>query len=77
VILALAGRAHVPYDPILISMVIGELLLLPFTLTAIGVMMAARITQIRAFMALTRMLAMPLFFLPGARSTRCARSPHG
>jgi hypothetical protein len=45
--------------------VIGELLLLSFTLTAFGVMMAARITQIQAFMALTQMLVMPLF-LSGA-----------
>lgn len=66
VILALAGLAHVPYDPILILTVIGELLLLSFTLTAFGVMMAARITQIQAFMALTQMLVMPLFFLSGA-----------
>jgi ABC-2 type transport system permease protein len=66
VILALAGFAHVPYDPILILTVIGELLLLSFTLTAFGVMMAARITQIQAFMALTQMLVMPLFFLSGA-----------
>ena len=66
VILALAGLAHVPYNPILILTVIGELLLLAFTLTAFGVMMAARITQIQAFMALTQMLLMPLFFLSGA-----------
>jgi ABC-type transport system involved in cytochrome c biogenesis permease component len=66
VILALAGLAHVPYDPILILTVIGEFLLLSFTLTAFGVMMAARITQIQAFMALTQMLVMPLFFLSGA-----------
>ncbi len=55
-----------PYNPILILTVIGELLLLSFTLTAFGVMMAARITQIQAFMALTQMLVMPLFFLSGA-----------
>jgi ABC-2 type transport system permease protein len=42
------------------------LLLLSFTLTAFGVMMAARITRIQAFVALTKMLVMPLFFLPGA-----------
>src|SRR5580693_7909181 len=66
VILALAGLAHVPYDPVLFLIVIGELLLLSFTLTAFGVMMAARITQIQAFMALTQMLVMPLFFLSGA-----------
>jgi ABC-2 type transport system permease protein len=66
VILALAGLAHVPYDPVLFLIVIGELLLLSFTLTAFGVMMAARIKQIQAFMALTQMLVMPLFFLSGA-----------
>jgi len=66
IILALAGVAHVPYDPILFLIVIGELLLLSFTITAFGVMMAARIKQIQAFMAVTQMLVMPLFFLSGA-----------
>jgi ABC-2 type transport system permease protein len=66
IILALAGVAHVPYDPILFLTVIGELLLLSFTITAFGVMMAARIKQIQAFMAVTQMLVMPLFFLSGA-----------
>jgi len=66
IFLCLAGFAGVPYNPILILTVIGELLLLSFTLTAFGVMMAARITQIQAFMALTQMLVMPLFFLSGA-----------
>ena len=65
-ILALAGIADVPYDPLLLLTLTGELLLLAFTLTAFGVMMAARITQFQAFMALTQMLVMPLFFLSGA-----------
>jgi ABC-2 type transport system permease protein len=66
VILALAGLVHVPYSPVLIVTVIGELLLLSFTLTAFGVCLAARITQMQAFMALNQMLVMPLFFLSGA-----------
>jgi ABC-2 type transport system permease protein len=66
VILALAGVAHVPYNPVLFLTLIGELLLLSFTITAFGVMMAARITQFQAFMALTQMLVLPLFFLSGA-----------
>ena len=66
VFLALAGFAGVPYNPVLLLTLIGELLLLAFTLTAFGVMMAARITQFQAFMALTQMLVMPLFFLSGA-----------
>ena len=66
IFLALAWFAHVPYNPVLIVGLIGMLLLLSFTLTAFGVMMAARIRQFQAFMALTQMLVMPLFFLSGA-----------
>jgi ABC-2 type transport system permease protein len=66
IFLALAGVAHVPYSPTLLLTLVGELLLLSFTLTAFGVMMAARIKQIQAFMALTQMVVMPLFFLSGA-----------
>jgi len=66
IFLALAGVAHVPYNPVLLLTMVGELLLLAFTLTAFGVMMAARIKQIQAFMALTQLLVLPLFFLSGA-----------
>jgi ABC-2 type transport system permease protein len=66
VILALAGLAGVPYNPVLIITLIGEMLLLAFTLTAFGVMIAGRIKQFQAFMAVTQMLVMPLFFLSGA-----------
>ena len=66
VFLALAWFAHVPYNPVLLLTLVGELLLLSFTLTAFGLMMAARIKQFQSFMALTQMLVMPLFFLSGA-----------
>jgi ABC-2 type transport system permease protein len=66
VFLCLAWFAHVPYNPVVIFGLIGMLLLLSFTLTAFGVMMAARIKQFQAFMALTQMVVMPLFFLSGA-----------
>ena len=66
IFLALAGVAHVPYNPVLLLTLVGELLLLAFTLTAFGVMMAARIKQIQAFMALTQLFVLPLFFLSGA-----------
>ena len=66
IFLVLAGAADVPYNPLLLLTLVGELLLLSFTLTAFGVMMAARIKQFQAFMALTQMLVFPLFFLSGA-----------
>src|SRR6059058_3738812 len=66
IILALAGIVGVPYSPVLFLTVFAELLLLALTLTAFGVMMAARINQIQSYMALNQMLLMPLFFLSGA-----------
>ena len=64
IILALAGAAGVPYSPVLFLTVIGELLLLSFTLTAFGDVAPDK--QMQAFMALTQMLVMPLFSCPGA-----------
>src|SRR4029077_15768255 len=58
--------ADVPYNPVLLITLAAELFLLAFTLTSFGVMMAARIKQFQAFMALTQMLVLPLFFLSGA-----------
>jgi ABC-2 type transport system permease protein len=66
VVLAIAGLAGVPYDPALIAAAFGMQLLLAFTITAFGVMMAARIKQMQSFMALTQMLLMPLYFLSGS-----------
>ena len=65
-ILLMAGLAGVPYSFSLFMTVLGELVLLALTLTAFGVMTAARIQQFQAYMALNQMLLMPLFFLSGA-----------
>jgi ABC-2 type transport system permease protein len=65
-VLCLAGLVGVPYSPPMILTLTLELLLLAFTLTAFGVMAAARIQQLQAFMALTQMFLMPMFFLSGA-----------
>jgi ABC-2 type transport system permease protein len=65
-ILLMAGLAGVPYSFSLFATVFGELVLLALTLTAFGVMTAARIQQFQAYMALNQMLLMPLFFLSGA-----------
>jgi ABC-2 type transport system permease protein len=65
-ILFLAGFAHVPYSPPLLLTLAGELLLLSFAMTAYGIMIASRIKQIQAFVALTQMMILPLYFLSGA-----------
>jgi ABC-2 type transport system permease protein len=46
--------------------IVGLQLLLAFTLTAFGIMMAARIKQMTSFMALIQMVIMPLYFISGA-----------
>jgi ABC-2 type transport system permease protein len=66
IVVALAGLVHVPYDPVMIIELVLLLILLAFTVTAFGVMAAARITQMQSFMALTQMLLLPLLFLSGA-----------
>jgi ABC-2 type transport system permease protein len=41
-------------------------LLLAFSVTAFGVMVAARITQMQSFMGVMQMIVMPMFFISGA-----------
>ena len=65
-VICLAGLVGVPYSAALIVEVFALQALLAYTITAFGVMVAARIKQIQSFMALTQMLIMPLFFVSGA-----------
>jgi ABC-2 type transport system permease protein len=66
IVLCLAGLVHVPYDPLLILGVFGLQLLLAFTITAFGVMIAVRIKQMQSFMGVMQMIVMPMFFISGA-----------
>jgi ABC-2 type transport system permease protein len=66
ILIALAGAVHVPYDPLLILGIFGLQLLLAFSITAFGVMVAVRITQMQSFMGVMQMIVMPMFFLAGA-----------
>jgi ABC-2 type transport system permease protein len=66
ILIALAGTVHVPYDPLLLLGIFGLQLLLAFSITAFGVMVAARIKQIQSFMGVMQMIVMPMFFISGA-----------
>jgi ABC-2 type transport system permease protein len=66
ILLCLAGAVHVPYDPGLLLGVFALQLLLAFSITAFGVMVAARIRQMQSFMGVMQMIVMPMFFLAGA-----------
>jgi ABC-2 type transport system permease protein len=66
IVLALAGLVDVPYDPVLILGVLGMMLLLAFTITAFGVLVAVSIKQAQTFTSVMQMFLMPLFFVSGA-----------
>ncbi|MGH2706364.1 MAG: ABC transporter permease [Actinomycetota bacterium] len=66
IVLSLAGLVGVPYRLSLFLTLVGELLLLSFTLTAVGVIVAARMRSIQTFFAMTQVFLMPMFFLSGA-----------
>ena len=66
IVLCLAGLVHVPYDPTLLLGVFVLQLLLAFTITAFGVMIAVRIKQMQSFMGVMQMIVTPMFFISGA-----------
>ena len=66
ILIVLAGMVDVPYDPLLILGIFALQLLLAFSITAFGVMVAARIKQMQSFMGVMQMIVMPMFFISGA-----------
>ncbi|MEV4112841.1 ABC transporter permease [Nonomuraea sp. NPDC049695] len=66
VILALAGLVGVPYSPPLFVTLLAEMFLAAFTITAFGVMLAARMKNMQTFFGLMQMAIMPMMFLSGA-----------
>jgi len=66
IMILLAPLVHVPYNVVLIVGIFGLQLLLAFTVTAFGVMIAVRIKQMQAFFGVMQMIVMPMFFISGA-----------
>jgi ABC-2 type transport system permease protein len=66
ILICLAGLVDVPYDPLMILGIFFLQLLLAFSITAFGVMVAARIKQMQSFMGVMQMIIMPMFFISGA-----------
>ena len=65
-VLALAGLVDVPYDPVLILGLLGVMLLLAFTVTAFGLVVAVSIKQAQTFTGVMQLFVMPMFFVSGA-----------
>ena len=66
IVLALAGLVGVPYAPGLLLGAIGLTLLLAFTVTAFGVLVAVTIKQAQSFSWVMQLVVFPMFFLSGA-----------
>jgi ABC-2 type transport system permease protein len=66
IVLALAGLADVPYDPVLLLGLFGLVVLVAFTITAFGVMVAISIEQARTFTSVVQLFVIPMIFLSGA-----------
>ena len=66
ILLALAGLAGVPYDPVLLLGILGLQLLIAFAVTALGVMVATTVKQAQTFNSVMQLLVFPMIFLSGA-----------
>jgi ABC-2 type transport system permease protein len=66
IVIALAPLVGVPYDPVMILGIFVLQLLLAFSVTAFGVMIAIRIKQMQSFMGVMQMIVTPMFFISGA-----------
>jgi ABC-2 type transport system permease protein len=66
VMIVIAPLVDVPYNPVMIAGLFLMMVLLAATITAFGVMIAARIKQMQSFMGVMQMIIMPMFFISGA-----------
>jgi ABC-2 type transport system permease protein len=66
IMILLGPLVHVPYNAVLILGIFGLQLLLAFTITAFGVLIAVRIKQMQAFFGVMQVIVMPMFFISGA-----------
>jgi ABC-2 type transport system permease protein len=66
VMIVIAPLVDVPYSLPLILGSFFLMVLLAFSMTAFGVMIAARIKQMQSFMGIMQMIIMPMFFISGA-----------
>jgi ABC-2 type transport system permease protein len=66
IVIAIGPLIGIHYTVGLLVAVFALQLLLAFSITAFGVMAAARVSQMQSFMALTQMIILPMFFISGA-----------
>ena len=66
VMLVIGAIGGVPMSPTLVVTVLLELIVICFSITALGLLLATRMRSIQAFMAVMQMVLLPMFFASGA-----------
>jgi ABC-2 type transport system permease protein len=66
VMIVLAPLVHVPLSVTLVLGIFGIQLLLAFTITSFGTMIAVRIKQMQSFFGVMQIIVLPMFFISGA-----------
>ncbi len=65
VLLALAGAVGLPYDPVLLALLLAGMVLASFTITALSLALAVTLGRPEVFHMLLGLVMMPLLFLSG------------
>ncbi|MFI8763566.1 ABC transporter permease [Streptomyces sp. NPDC053792] len=65
VLLSLAGVVGLPYDPLLLVLLLGGMILASFTITALALALAVGLRRAETFHTLLGLVMMPLLFLSG------------
>ncbi|MEU3605417.1 ABC transporter permease [Streptomyces sp. NPDC035033] len=65
VLLGLAGAVGLPYDPVLLALLLGGMVLVSFAITALSLALALGLRAPEAFHTLLGLVMMPLLFLSG------------
>jgi ABC-2 type transport system permease protein len=66
ILIALAGLVGVPYDPVMIILLLALLFLTALVMTAFGLMISARIKKFQAVMPIVQLVLTPMMFLSGS-----------
>ena len=72
VILSLAGVVNIPYAPSLLVTLVAEMVLMAVSLTALGLLLASRMTQVESFMAVMNFVRLHSYQIRSADV--CSRS---
>jgi ABC-2 type transport system permease protein len=66
IILVLSPLVGIPFSAPLLLILLGEMVIMAVALTAVGMVIAARMQQVESFQVVMQFVVLPMFFLSGA-----------